>query len=281
VERNSDHNGTSVQAYLGWQNSDISQAISVSVAGYMTSHRCEGNCICILHKGNQHIQVIEIPLKGEVTAFSLNRYTGEIIVAVGRHVLVYGLSCKIAASTGRAYRELKCLLDLQFTFVVQYIDYYGDYFLCASHGECQLVHLNKLTISDDSVEEIQVTQRGNSNPRPDVKFCTAETPSDAVDSFLDWVENPNLNDNYRNYIVKDSNFLEWDFAEEISFSSSLESANCLKQTPKNIHVPSLQGIKNGQQTDHSRQIIVVGPDSTKPMPEVVVEYEGEYEWMVK
>ena len=107
------------------------------VAGDLTSSRQNSDEI------EDRFEVVEIPLKyHNPCCIAVDGNTGNLAVGVKTMVLIYGLCYKRLASNQKSYEDIKCLLELSFSFWIHEIAICEEFIVCCSSTKVQVVKLN-------------------------------------------------------------------------------------------------------------------------------------------
>ena len=148
----------SVQVYLNWR-ADLSQNPMRARVGRWTwtsMRQCE-------REGDKRMEVVAIPLKHRARCIGIDGSTGNLAIGVGSGVLVYALCCKIAGGDNGSlcgYEDMKCLLELTFSFKVRKVALSEEYIAVASDVQVQVVRLNMKSIPPPTKDGIE-TKREN------------------------------------------------------------------------------------------------------------------------
>ena len=115
--------------------------MSVRVAGQNTSIRHDEAEI-------KRFEVVEIPLKYDSPrCIGVHSHTGNLAIGVAKTVLVYGLCCKTVADTDKKYEDMRCLLELEFSFPIYHLSMCEEFIVCCSHTKLQVIKLNIKNVS--------------------------------------------------------------------------------------------------------------------------------------
>lgn len=146
---------TAVRVYLNWRTDLSTQPMRALIAGHMTSLRhTDGD--------GTRFEVVEIPLKGNPKCLSVDKTFGAIAIGIGHNVLVYGFCTKVEADTKAQHKDIKCLLDLEFSFDIHHLAIMEDYIAVCSESEVQVVMLKSPTCPGPSFEDCTGKSRAGS-----------------------------------------------------------------------------------------------------------------------
>ena len=288
-----------IRVYLNWRADLSSQPMRASIAGHMTSLRH-------VDDDKSRFEVVELPLKGNPQCITVDPTNGAIAIGLETTLLVYGFCTKTVAETNIQYRDIKCLLELQFSFEVLQVAFVEDYLAVSSQNEVQVV-MFKMPLrpapdiadcTGSSVAKLRgddTSKTGQSQGATAINGLlafenrTTYTPSPSQSSHSSQSSNgPGCAiDPANNYIIEDEHFVQWTFDDTtdvtIAMTKKTKSSKMASVAAASAHalktimlkgLATVQGKKHqpGRRQENGE---LLGPvDNPLDCP-VTVEYEGK------
>ncbi len=158
---------------------------------------------------------------------------GTLAVGIGSTALIYGFCSKVVVETKERYRDMKCLLELTFSFDIKQISVCEEFIACASDRDFQVVRVKgqssyegflsyrdkdvhadiRKNLSEISLSDLGSETSSKSSFTKDKKRSIAPSPSQCSTSSKCSVNSKAASDTAQDYILDDENYVHWTFED--------------------------------------------------------------------